>query len=206
MLVDSGYNIDFVGSQKHGERPACDSNWYDWNNEAYPGWKIPEIAVKVKNALETYNPDILLIHVGTNGDDWEHKPGQVMEMMDMINKYSIDNNHLITVFLCKIIKRLKDEDSAPTTQFNNEIVNMVTTRTNDNIRIILVDMENLAGIDYSDNPVDSTVNPPYEGGDMWGKTYPSVAYDKYHPNDKGNTKMAIKFYKELATVLEKKRK
>jgi hypothetical protein len=49
---------------------------------------------------------------------------------------------------------------------------------------------NGAGLDYSDHPPDPTANPPYEGGDMLGETYPGVDYDRYHPNDKGNTKMA----------------
>ncbi|MBN1482898.1 T9SS type A sorting domain-containing protein, partial [candidate division KSB1 bacterium] len=42
---------------------------------------------------------------------------------------------------------------------------------------------------------------PYEGGDMWGTTYPGVSNDLYHPNDKGNTKMAVKFYDELVKEL-----
>ena len=37
---------------------------------------------------------------------------------------------------------------------------------------------------------------------MWGVRYPGVPYDKYHPNDKGNTKMAVKFYEELVKELD----
>ena len=197
MLIDSGYNVDFVGSQKHGERSESDTNWYDWNNEAYPGWKIPDIARKVNDALEAYKPDILLVHVGTNGKDWDQKPGQVMEMLDSINKYSVDYDHSITVFLCKIINRFIDEDSSPTSQFNSDVAELVATRIGDKIKIIMVDMEYGAGLDYSDRLPDSTAIPPFEGGDMLGRRYPEVSYDKYHPNDKGNTKMALKFYNEL---------
>ena len=32
---------------------------------------------------------------------------------------------------------------------------------------------------------------------MWGETYPGVAYDQYHPNEKGNAKIALKFYEEF---------
>ena len=32
--------------------------------------------------------------------------------------------------------------------------------------------------------------------------YSGVAYDEYHPNDKGNTKMALKFYEELVKELK----
>lgn len=202
ILINTGYNVDFVGSQNHGIRPEDDKDWYDWNCEAYPGWKIPDIANKVDTALEVYKPDVLLVHVGTNGKDWNDKPGQVMDMLDRINQYSVNNDHPIIVFLCLIINRFKDEDPAPTTKFNQDVTYMVNTRNGDKIRIILVDMENGAGLDYSDNLPDSNANPPYEGGDMFGYRYPGVPYDKYHPNDKGNTKMAIKFYKELVKVLQ----
>ena len=200
MLMGSGYNVDFVGSQRHGERPENDEEWYDWNCEAYPGWRIPDIANKVKSALPTYEPNILLVHVGTNGSDWNNKPGQVLDMLDMINEFSVGNNHPMTVFLCKIINRFEG-GHASTTQFNKAVADSVAIRTGDKIKIILVDMENGAGLDYTDDPPDPTANPPYEGGDMWGETYPGVAYDKYHPNDKGNTKMAVKFYEELVKEL-----
>lgn len=201
MLVDSGFVVDFVGSQKHGERSESDTAWYDWNNEAYPGWKIPGIAGKVNEALATFKPDILLVHVGTNGNDWDQKPGQVMEMLDSINAYSVDNNHPITVFLCKIIKRYIEEDSAPTTQFNRDVAERLAARIGDKIKIILVDMEEGACLDYTDGLSDPTAIPPYEGGDMLGRRYPEVPYDKYHPNDKGNYKMAVKFYQELVKEL-----
>ena len=201
MLINAGYNIDFVGSQKHGIRPEDDKDWYDWNCEAYPGWKVPEISKKLDTALIKYQPDILLVHVGTNGKDWDEKPGQVKEMLDMINRYSIKNRHHVTVFLCSIINRFIEEDAAPTTKFNTDVANMVKSRTGDKIDIILVDMENGAGLDYTDNLPDTDANPPYEGGDMLGNRYPGVAHDRYHPNDKGNTKMAVKFYEELVKVL-----
>ena len=78
---------------------------------------------------------------------------------------------------------------------------MVATRTGDKIKIIMVDMENGAGLDYTDSLPDPDANPPFEGGDMLGRRYPEVSYDKYHPNDKGNNKMALKFYEELVKEL-----
>ena len=45
---------------------------------------------------ERYKPDILLVHVGTNGSDWNNKAGQVMDMLDMINSFSVSNNHPMT--------------------------------------------------------------------------------------------------------------
>jgi hypothetical protein len=201
MLVDSGYNVDFVGTQKHGERQVTDPDWYDWNNEAYPGWKIPDIAGKTVEALPLFFPDILLVHVGTNGSSWDGKPAQVTDMLNSINKFSVDNNHDITVFLCKIINLFHTLDQAPVTLFNTRVEEAVSARSGDRIKIIMVDMEKGAGLDYTDNLPDTTVIPHYEGGDMWGTRYPGVPLDKFHPNDKGNNKMAVKYYQELVKVL-----
>lgn len=201
MLIQNGYDVDFVGSQKHGIRPEGDPEWYDWNCEAYPGWKIPEIASKVDTALALYQPDILLVHVGTNGSDWKDKPAQVMEMLDGINRHAVLHDKPAAVFLCLIINRFIEEDQSPTTRFNEEVKKLVHSRSGDQIRIMLVDMENGAGLDYSDNLPDPDANPPYEGGDMLGYRYPGVAYDKYHPNDKGNRKMASLLYRKLEIYL-----
>ncbi|MHC1702953.1 MAG: hypothetical protein AB9846_03495 [Tenuifilaceae bacterium] len=202
LLVRAGHMVDFVGSQNHGIRPRENKDWFDWNCEAYPGWKIPEISKKLEVALEKYRPNILLVHVGTNGKDWEEKPEQVQEMLDMVNQFSVVNQHQIMVFLCLIINRFQDEDPTPTSEFNRQLSLTVSARSDDKIRIILVDMEKGAGLDYSDNLPNLDSDPTYEGGDMIGRRYPAVEYDKYHPNEKGNNKMAQKFYLEMIKVLK----
>jgi len=72
MLKSEGYSFDFVGSTNHGKRENSD-NWYDWNSESYPGWTINSIADTTLKVLPFYKPDILLIHIGTNGRNWEEK-------------------------------------------------------------------------------------------------------------------------------------
>ena len=201
MLTTAGYDVDFVGSQNHGIRSRDTSDWYDWNCEAYPGWKIPEITEKLESALTTYDPDILLLHVGTNGKDWEQKPAHVSDLLDRVNNYAVSANRGVTVLLCLIINRFESEDPAPTSQFNRNVAKMVKQRTGDQIKIVLVDMENGADLDYSDRSPESDKTPPDDGGDMFGTRYPGVPLDRYHPNDKGNLKMARKFFDELVKEL-----
>jgi hypothetical protein len=93
-------------------------------------------------------------------------------------------------------------DPSPTSIYNTAVADSVATRTGDKIKIIMVDMENGAGIDYSDSLPDPAAIPPYDGGDMWGYRYQHTTYDKFHPNDKGNTKMALKLYEELVKELD----
>lgn len=200
-LTNAGKNVDFVGTQSHGMRSPNDKDWYDWNNEAYPGWKIPDIARMLKISLEINQPDILILHVGTNGGDWDQKPDQVMEMLDMIDQHSAANAQPLTVFLCKIINRFAEEDQTPTSEFNRAVETLLRARTNDRIDIILVDLEAGAGLDYTDQLPDPKGNPPYEGGDMLGKRYPGVPYDKYHPNEKGHAKIAQKLFEAIVEKL-----
>lgn len=197
MLTTAGYEVDFVGSQEHGIRPEAAPDWFDWNCEAYPGWKIPEIAAKLDAALTDYQPDILLIHVGTNGKDWENKPGQVADLLNRVNAYAVSNDRAVAVLLCLIINRFERLDQTPTTRLNQEVARMVEARTGDRVKIVLVDMEHGAGMDYSDRLPNPDATPPDEGGDMLGTRYPGVALDRYHPNDKGNDKMARKYFDAL---------
>jgi hypothetical protein len=202
LLIGAGVEVDFVGSQEHGIRAEEDPDWYDWNNEGYPGWKIPEIAEKLEHALPVYLPDILLVHVGTNGKDWDQKPDQVMDLLDKVETFAVTHHHPVKVFLCQIIKRFIEEDSTETSRFNEVVSERVESRTDKGIQNILVAMETGAGLDYSDALPDPHANPPTEGGDMLGRRYAGVPCDKYHPNDKGNLKMAQMFFNALMCELK----
>ena len=63
LLADDGFMIDFVGSQRSGEEVLADAD-----NEGHPGWRISNIreAIESEGWLETYQPDIILLHIGSN--------------------------------------------------------------------------------------------------------------------------------------------
>lgn len=56
-----GLNIDFVGSQSNGT-----SNLPDKDHEGHPGWRISQIRNSVNSWLNTYQPDVVLLKIGTN--------------------------------------------------------------------------------------------------------------------------------------------
>ena len=61
LLKNDGYTVQFVGSQHGGPIPEQD-------NEGHPGWTVAQIrnGIDANRWLETKEPDIILLHIGTN--------------------------------------------------------------------------------------------------------------------------------------------
>jgi lysophospholipase L1-like esterase len=83
LLESDGYLFDFVGSQKSGEGLA------DPDNEGHPGWRIPNLreAIASEGWLETYQPDIILLHIGSNDlryGNSAYAPGNLSALLDDI--------------------------------------------------------------------------------------------------------------------------
>ncbi|MDW7693240.1 putative Ig domain-containing protein [Flammeovirgaceae bacterium SG7u.111] len=186
LLTEGGYSFDFVGSQRAG-----DPDVFDIDNEGYPGMSIDFIAGKVYDLLTANPADYVLLHIGTN-DSGIGTPAsraeKVGELLDEIDRYETDNSTEVTVLLALIINKAAPTASADITDFNSAVVTMAQERVaNDGDEIVLVDMENGAGLDYR---VDGIV--PYDDGDF---------HDELHPNDDGYVKMAHVWYDALTNIL-----
>jgi lysophospholipase L1-like esterase len=60
-IEDRGYAIDFVGSQSNGPDTLLDKQ-----HEGHSGWTIEEIHDRVVDWLPEFQPDIILLLIGTN--------------------------------------------------------------------------------------------------------------------------------------------
>src|SRR3954463_4311363 len=60
-LSGGGYRIDYVGSQFNGP-----SSLPDHDHEGHPGWRIDQIDANIGGWLQTYRPQTVLLHIGTN--------------------------------------------------------------------------------------------------------------------------------------------
>ena len=186
-LVGAGYEVDFVGSLQAGGAILADPD-----HEGHPGWTADEIVNgggfppapgKLDEWLIAHQPDIVLLHIGTNG--LNSSPNDVEDILDVIDLYSPD----VWVILARIINRRcitntpSCPESATTTLFNNNVVAMAQNRINLlQDKIIIVDMENGAGINYLGEPQ----------GDMW---------DSLHPFETGYVKMANLWFSALQGIL-----
>ena len=68
-LRSAGLNVDFVGSRHNGV-PGLD----DKHHEGHPGWRIDELATGVAPWLTAYQPQIVLLLVGTHDMTQNHRP------------------------------------------------------------------------------------------------------------------------------------
>ena len=179
-LTDRGYQINYVGSQVSG-----DAIFSDAQHEGHGGWVADggpagtSIASNVYNFLEANPADIVLLHIGTNDVGAGHaSANDVRLILDEIDRYSPS----VWVVLALIINRATPPCAlcTTTTAYNDALDAMVRTRLND--KIVIVDMENGAGLDYR----------LYPSGDM---------YDTIHPFARGYEKMAEAWLLGLLDIL-----
>lgn len=159
-LAVAGYDIDFVGSRNSGSEilggDAAD-------HEGHPGWHAAghfsgnNLLDFVYDWLVTQDPptDVVLLHAGTNdisaGGESASEIGDILEQIDL---YEENLGKDVWVVLALIINRACCEDPIPcdecdaTTFFNDSVYTMAASRMENGDKIVIVDMEVGAGIDY----------------------------------------------------------
>jgi lysophospholipase L1-like esterase len=175
--------INFVGNQVNG------STDHDKDNEGHGGAcatgpcsTFPTIDTNIVNWLNTNPADIVLLHVGINdlNERGDTSSTGVNNILDNIDTWE-SNNYPVTVFLAKIIDDVPNfQTDFDVTTYNNNLATMLTLRPND--RVIMVDMQNGAGIVYGNN---------FPGQDM---------FDNLHPNLSGYEKIADKWKADMLTA------
>jgi len=172
LLTSAGYDFDFVGhgwsgydifpDANHGGIPGTRDQYlvrllqdgYDerWEVQITPGGQP---------YLDVYPADIILLHIGTN--DITHgegtSPVSVAQILDQIDSWEVRTGNRAIVFVARILNR--KVYSLETTQFNNNVAAMVAARNDPDI--MMVDIENGAGINYLTDMQDDGIHP-YESG------------------------------------------
>jgi len=171
MLRDERYDVNFVGSRQAGSAIVPH---FDVDNEGYPGWTSGQIADHVYGFLQANQPDIILLHIGSN--DWSDNVNNINRILDNIDTYERHYHHHIKVILARIINR--QQYQAWTTTLNRRIQSIANNRNAHGDDIYVVDMEYGAGLNYHTDFQDRT-----------------------HPNDTGYYKMASVWFRALKRFL-----
>lgn len=187
-LDAAGHKVDFVGSEITGQggRPI-----FDPDNAGFSGISDEQIATLLETGwdprnkmvltygpyMETFPTDIVLLHIGTNGLDAD--PQDVEKILEVIDQ----SDKEIIVILARIINVRCSIDTPPcndssrTKEFNDNVEAMVRKRVANGDKIIMVDMQDGAGIDYQRDMVDNE-----------------------HPNESGFQKMAAAWKNALVNI------
>jgi lysophospholipase L1-like esterase len=173
-LIDAGYGVDFVGGRIRNDVGDPANFDYDQNHEGHSGWRADNILENIVNWVQSYNPEIVLLHIGTNdiwrGDSVASTVAEVAGIIDAIR--GVNSN--IEIVLAQIIPLVNYEPQIAA--FNSDLATMAAGKVTDGANVTVVDMHS----NFSLN--DDT-------------------FDGVHPNNSGAGKMADRWFDALDDLL-----
>lgn len=135
LLESDGIRFDFVGSQRSGEESLADPD-----NEGHPGWRIANIreAIATEGWLETYQPDIILLHIGSNDLRYGNQVYTAEKLSLLLDDIlaRLPETHVI---VARIIRTRWGSDSKHI-YYNNKILEIVASKGE---QVSMVDMQDV---------------------------------------------------------------
>lgn len=173
MLIDHGYRVDFVGSQHGvGNGPPAHPD-FDMDHEGHAGWRADQILTQIKGWASAAEPDVVLLHLGTNDVCQEQTVASTLtDIGGIIDVLRAVNPH-VRVLLAQLI----NSSNCPPQALNAKLPALVDAKNTTESPIVLVDQ-------YS------------------GFIPATMCYDGTHPNDLGDSHMAGRWFEKLAPTLD----
>jgi lysophospholipase L1-like esterase len=163
LLTNDGYSISFVGSRQSGNDVLPGPG-----NEGHPGWTIAQIrsGIDSEGWLTTYQPDIILLHIGTNDlreGNAASAPDQLSALLDDILA-RLPRAHVIVAQIIPFRRGLDEGHQS----YNAAIARIVAAK---GPRVSMADMQNiLSPSDYADG-----LHPNAVGYDKMARAWESAA-------------------------------
>ncbi|MFQ5638044.1 MAG: Ig-like domain-containing protein [bacterium] len=162
LLNAESVTFDFVGSLNDG-------SGFDADHEGHDGQTANFIRDNINSYLAAQNPDIVLLHIGTNdisgGDTPDNIRSEISAILDAINSF----NSNIEIVLASLVPRTDAKDDNTTT-LNTKLLGLYNEKRDLGYRIYYAGMNEV----FKCNP-------------NWSTAYMA---DPVHPNDAGYALMA----------------
>ncbi|WP_440948961.1 GDSL-type esterase/lipase family protein [Methanosphaerula subterraneus] len=178
-LQESGYDVDFVGSTDQPHLPYD----FDQDHEGHSGLRTSDLLTddRLENWLSGYSPDIALVHVGTNdvmtGVPAETTISSLDEAIGILRQKNPD----IVILIGTVIPR--DGYIERQQSLNRAMKSLAERKNTAASPVVAVDL--------------------FSGYDCQADSQPSIYL---HPNDKGDRKIADRYYAALVPYLSGERK
>ena len=167
-LEADGYDVDFVGSLRAHHRGPSPRADFDRDHEGHWGWRVDEILDRIRGWVEDSEPDILLIHLGSNdvfqGEDIESTLHELAELIDAVR----ESRPEATFLLAQIIPTAMVNTNARIRELNARIPELAASKSSSTSRVVVVD--HFTGFDATRQTYDG-VHPNADGeihlSDRW---------------------------------------
>ncbi|HEV2656360.1 MAG TPA: SGNH/GDSL hydrolase family protein [Ktedonobacteraceae bacterium] len=163
-------HVTFVGSRNSGPAALPDTA-----NEGHPGWRIDQISTHVVAWLEKYQPQIILLQIGTNDIIQNYHvstaPQRLLSLLTLITA----TLPAATVFVAEVTPLGTPRLNAEIIAYNSSIPELVSSLRAEGKHVRYVDM-------YDAVPRSDIL-------------------DHIHPDDQGYSLMAAVWYKALQPLL-----
>ena len=162
QLSDRGYKVDFVGSLSNGPDSLPDKN-----HEGHSGWRIDQINMYVNFWLQKYQPDVILLTIGTNdiGQNYqvETAPERLKNLIDDIFQ-ELPNAEILVASIPPIEVAEVDKK---VNSYNRAIASLIERRQKEGDKLRFVDINSALNFD----DLEDTVHPNGQGHSKMAKVW-----------------------------------
>lgn len=168
MFQQDGKKVDFVGSLTDGP-----SDLGDRNHEGHSGWRIDQIRGQIDGWSNTYKPELVLLHIGTNDINQNYSlSGAPGRLQDLVNRIC-SNNAGVELIVASIIPI--SGKSSQVSSYNSAIPGIVTNAKNTGCKASFFNMNQY--LTLSDIP--DGVHPSVSGYNKMAEAWYPVASQAY---------------------------
>ena len=165
MMDRAEYDFDFVGAVAGNNGGAPPHDDFDADNQGHWGYRADQVLALLPNALRSYTPDVVLMHLGSN-DAFQGQSTQstLAELRNIVSALRADNANVI-VLIAELIPTTNTADAKAVNAINLALPALVASLNTAASPVVLVDQA--AGFDPNE-----------------------LTYDGVHPNNEGEGRIA----------------